>query len=99
FLQPKESSEPKPAAPKRREPAIAAGAIYTCPRHPEVQQAGPGTCPICGMALEPEQLSLDQRPDPELIDMTRRFWIALLLTLPVFAIEMGRHFGLTHLVP
>ena len=51
------------------------------------------------MALEPEQLSLDQGPDPELIDMTRRFWIALLLTLPVFAIEMGRHFGLTHLVP
>jgi P-type Cu+ transporter len=99
FLQPKESSEPKPAAPKRQEPAIAAGAIYTCPMHTEVRQAGPGTCPICGMALEPEQLSLDQGPDPELIDMTRRFWIALLLTLPVFAIEMGRHFGLTHLVP
>jgi Cu+-exporting ATPase len=98
FLKPKESSEPKPAAPKRQEPAPAAGAIYTCPMHPEVRQVGPGSCPICGMALEPEQVSLDQGPDPELIDMTRRFWIALPLTLPVFAIEMGRHFGLTHLV-
>jgi Cu+-exporting ATPase len=98
FLKPKESSEPKPAAPKRQEPAPAAGTIYTCPMDPEVRQVGPGTCPICGMALEPEQVSLDQGPDPELIDMVRRFWIALPLTLPVFAIEMGRHFGLTHLV-
>ena len=76
-----------------------AGTIYTCPMDPEVRQVGPGTCPICGMALEPEQVSLDQGPDPELIDMTRRFWIALALTVPVFAIEMGRHFGLMHLDP
>src|SRR5947199_344763 len=68
--------------PKAPEPA-AAGAIYTCPMHPEVRQSGPGACPICGMALEPEQISLDDRPDPELIDMTRRFWIALALTIPV----------------
>jgi Cu+-exporting ATPase len=67
--------------------------------HPEVKQVGPGSCPICGMALEPEQVSLDQAPDPELIDMTRRFRIALVLTLPVVAIEMGRHFGVMHLVP
>ena len=67
--------------------------------HPEVRQQGPGSCPICGMALEPEQVSLDDAPDPELIDMTRRFWIALALTVPVFAIEMGRHLGLMHLVP
>ena len=67
--------------------------------HPEVRQVGPGSCPICGMALEPEQVSLDDAPDPELIDMTRRFWIALVLTLPVFAIEMGSHLGLMHLVP
>jgi Cu+-exporting ATPase len=75
------------------------GAIYTCPMHAQVRQVGPGSCPICGMALEPEQVSLDDRPDPELIDMTRRFWIALALTLPVFGIEMGSHLGLMHLVP
>jgi Cu+-exporting ATPase len=67
--------------------------------HPEVKQIGPGTCPICGMALEPEQVSLDDARDPELIHMTRRFWIALALTLPVFVIEMGGHLGLTHLLP
>jgi P-type Cu+ transporter len=80
--------------PKQSEPAPPPGAVYTCPMHPDVRQLGPGSCPICGMALEPEQLSLDQPPDPELIDMTRRFWIALVLTLPVFAIEMGSHFSL-----
>ncbi len=88
-----ESSEPKP-----QKPAADAGAIYTCPMHPEIRQIGPGTCPICGMALEPEQGSLDQGPDPELIHMRRRFWIALPLTLPVVAIEMGRHVGLMNLV-
>ena len=76
-----------------------AGTIYTCPMHPEVRQIGPGSCPICGMALEPEQVPLDDAPDPELKDMTRRFWIALALTLPVFVLEMGGHFGLMHLVP
>jgi Cu+-exporting ATPase len=85
--------------PKQPEPPAPAGTIYTCPMHPEIKQVGPGSCPICGMALEPEQVSLDQPPDPELIDMTRRFWIALVLTLPVFAIEMGSHFGFAHLVP
>jgi P-type Cu+ transporter len=86
-----QASEPRRTAP--------AGVIYTCPMHPEVRQVGPGSCPICGMALEPEQVSLDDAPDPELIDMTRRFWIALVLTLPVFAIEMGSHLGLMSLVP
>ena len=95
FLKPKKVEQ----ASKRQAPATAAGTIYTCPMHLEVRQVGPGTCPICGMALEPEQVSLDQGPDPELIDMTRRFWIALALTAPVFAIEMGRHLGLMHLVP
>ncbi len=90
----------KPKAPEaNRMEAAPAGAIYTCPMHPEVRQQEPGSCPICGMALEAEQLSLDQGPDPELIDMTRRFWIALPLTIPVFAIEMGSHFGLMHVVP
>jgi P-type Cu+ transporter len=81
------------------EPAVPAGTIYTCPMHPQIRQVGPGSCPICGMALEPEQVSLDDKPDPELIDMTRRFWIALVLTLPVFALEMGSHIGFGHLVP
>jgi Cu+-exporting ATPase len=85
--------------PKRPEPAAPAGSVYTCPMHPEVKQVGPGACPICGMALEPEQVSLDDAPDPELIDMTRRFWIALGLTLPVFVIEMGGHLGLMQLLP
>jgi P-type Cu+ transporter len=73
------------------EPALAAGTIYTCPMHPEVRQVGPGSCPICGMALEPEVASLDTGPNPELADMTRRFWIALVLTAPVFVLEMGGH--------
>ena len=85
--------------PREAEPPAPAGTIYTCPMHPEVRQVGPGSCPICGMALEPEQVSLDDGPDPELIDMTRRFWIALVLTLPVFVLEMGSHLGLMHLVP
>ncbi|MDB5635607.1 MAG: copper-translocating P-type ATPase [Bradyrhizobium sp.] len=91
FLQPEPAKHPEPVTP--------AGTIYTCPMHPEIRQAGPGSCPICGMALEPEQVSLDDAPDPELTDMTRRFWIALVLTLPVFAIEMGSHLGIMHLVP
>jgi P-type Cu+ transporter len=90
--EPEKFLQPKPQAP-----ATPAGTIYTCPMHPEVRQVGPGSCPICGMALEPEQISLDDAPDPELIDMTRRFWIALALTLPVFAIEMGGHLGLMQL--
>src|ERR1700736_3742773 len=94
-----EAEPEKFLALREPEPAAPAGTIYTCPMHPEVRQGGPGSCPICGMALEPEQVSLDDAPDPELIDMTRRFWVALVLTLPVFAIEMGRHLGLGHLVP
>jgi P-type Cu+ transporter len=94
-----EADPAKFLTPKAPEPAAPAGTIYTCPMHPQVRQVGPGSCPICGMALEPEQVSLNDAPDPELIDMTRRFWIALVLTLPVFAIEMGSHFGLMHLVP
>ena len=72
-------------------PPVIEGAIYTCPMHPEIRQAGPGFCPICGMALEPETVSSDTGPNPELADMTRRFWIGLALTLPVFALEMGGH--------
>ena len=62
---------------------------YTCPMHPEIVQIGPGSCPICGMALEPRTVSLDEGPNPELVDMTRRFWIAAALTLPVFVLAMS----------
>jgi Cu+-exporting ATPase len=62
---------------------------YTCPMHPEIVQVGPGSCPICGMALEPKTITLDDRPDPEFIDMKRRFWISAVLTLPVFVLAMA----------
>ncbi|WP_188611913.1 heavy metal translocating P-type ATPase [Chelatococcus reniformis] len=79
--------------------AVPDGSIFTCPMHPEVRQVGPGSCPICGMALEPEIVSLDDEPNPELADMSRRFWIGLALTLPVFVLEMGGHlFGWTHAI-
>jgi P-type Cu+ transporter len=65
--------------------------IYTCPMHPEIRKVGPGNCPICGMALEPEVVSDAATANPELIDMTRRFWIGLALTAPVFSLEMGGH--------
>jgi P-type Cu+ transporter len=68
--------------------AQASEAIYTCPMHPEIRQKGPGSCPKCGMALEPEMAQLDEGPNPELADMSRRFWIATLLTAPIFALGM-----------
>ena len=75
---------------------VPEGTIYTCPMHPEVRQVGPGACPICGMALEPVTIGADTGPSDELVDMRRRFWIGLVLTLPVFMLEMGGHFtGLT----
>ncbi|MGE0725015.1 MAG: heavy metal translocating P-type ATPase, partial [Alphaproteobacteria bacterium] len=73
-----------------------AGTIYTCPMHPEVRQAGPGACPICGMALEPEMPSADAGPSHELVDMTRRLWIGGALALPVFLLEMGAHLAGGH---
>ncbi len=76
FLKPREPEEAIP------------GAVYTCPMHPQIRQQGPGTCPICGMALEPETISLEEGPNVELVDMTRRFWISAALTLPVFAFAM-----------
>lgn len=80
---------------------VPEGTEYTCPMHPEIVQVGPGSCPICGMALEPMLVSLDDGPNHELIDMTRRFWIGLALTAPVFALEMGAHLipALHHAVP
>src|SRR5229473_7022423 len=78
-----DQTRPKAAAPE--------GAIYTCPMHPQIRQVGPGNCPICGMALEPEVANLDAGPNPELADMTRRFWIGAALSLPPVVLEMGGH--------
>ena len=78
-----DQSRPKAAVPE--------GTIYTCPMHPQIRQVGPGNCPICGMALEPEVASLDTPPNPELADMTRRFWIGLALAVPPVVLEMGGH--------
>ncbi|WP_299360840.1 heavy metal translocating P-type ATPase [uncultured Paracoccus sp.] len=87
-----------PAATTAAEP-VPAGTIYTCPMHPQIRQVGPGSCPICGMALEPVVVSLEAEPNPELIDMRRRFRIGLLLAIPVVVLEMGGHFlGLDHYV-
>src|SRR5688572_2611799 len=66
-----------------------AGAVYTCPMHPEITQNKPGTCPICGMALERTTPVLQEGPDPELVDMKRRFWLSLVLTIPLLIIAMG----------
>ena len=82
----------QPATPK----CAPSGPIYTCPMHPQIHQDYPGACPICGMALEPEVAAEVTGPSAELIDMTRRFWIALALSVPVFALEMGGHLADMH---
>jgi Cu+-exporting ATPase len=69
-------------------PSAPAGTIYTCPMHPEIRQVGPGSCPICGMALEPETPAAETGPNPELVDMTRRFWVAVALAVPVAILDM-----------
>ncbi len=74
------------------EPVAAAGAMWTCPMHPEIRQQGPGTCPICGMALEPEEPSLDDAPNPELVDFTRRWWVSAGLAVPLLILTMGTEF-------
>jgi len=76
-------------APKAPPPAPVAGTTYTCPMHPEIVRDAPGACPICGMALEATMPSLDEGRNPELLDMSRRFWIAAALGLPVFLLAMG----------
>jgi Cu+-exporting ATPase len=72
-------------------PAAQQAVIYTCPMHPQIRQNGPGNCPICGMTLEPLTAAAETGPNPELTDMSRRFWFGLVLTLPVFVLEMGGH--------
>jgi P-type Cu+ transporter len=89
-----------PGARAAQAEAVPEGTIYTCPMHPEIRQVGPGSCPICGMALEPVLVTAEAAPNLELIDMTRRFWIGLALSVPVLVLEMGAHLtGLDHVVP
>ncbi len=88
YLEPRSATE---------EP-VPEGTIYTCPMHPQIRQVGPGSCPICGMALEPETVSAEAGPNPELADMTRRFWIGLALAVPVIVLEMGGHFAGLHML-
>jgi len=89
-----DKAKPKAAAPE--------GAIHTCPMHPQIRKVGPGSCPICGMALEPLEITAEATPNHELADMSRRFWVGSVLTLPVFCLEMGSHvpwLGMGQLVP
>ena len=81
-----------PAAAPAGQPADNSS-LYTCPMHPEVKQSGSGACPICGMALEPMEITAEEAPDPEYAYMRRRFWVCLVLTAPVFVI------GMSHLIP
>ena len=84
-------------------PPVAAAEVveYTCPMHPQVRQLGPGACPICGMTLEPVVATVDSGPSPELVDMTRRFWVSAILTAPLLVLVMGTHLFSTidHAIP
>ncbi|WP_287788213.1 HAD-IC family P-type ATPase, partial [Acidiphilium sp.] len=91
IADPRRYLAPLPSAAPAMGEAVASGTIYTCPMHPQIRQAGPGTCPICGMALEPLQATAEAGTNPELADMRRRFWIGLALTIPVVLLEMGGH--------
>ena len=90
---------PKCGMALERNPAFVRANIYTCPMHPEVRQGHPGECPLCGMALEPLDAEAGEEDNAELHDMTRRFWIGLLLTVPVFILAMGSHTPLLTDVP
>ncbi len=85
------ATAPTPAAAG---PAAGSGTAYTCPMHPEIKSDRPGSCPICGMALEPVTISEDAEVDPELEDMSRRLWISLALTLPLLLLSMADMVGI-----
>jgi Cu+-exporting ATPase len=92
------STSPVAASSKPSGPGMVNAQVYTCPMHPQIRQTEPGNCPICGMALEPEVATLETGPSPELADMTRRFWIGLVLSIPVLALEMGGHLTNLHML-
>ena len=92
--QAKFEADPDQYLHTQSEPAASAPADgqvveYTCPMHPEIRRPGPGSCPICGMALEPVTVTVDSGPSPELADMTRRFWVGVALSVPVLLLGMG----------
>ena len=89
FLNKPAAVEPQPIGITRAPKAATSAKKYTCPMHPEIIRDGPGSCPICGMALEPLVASLDEEENVELKDMGRRFWVAVVLTIPVFALGMS----------
>ena len=80
-----------PAVANSAPPQGSKNVEYTCPMHSQIRQMGPGNCPICGMTLEPLVATAEAEENPELHDMTRRFWVGLVLTVPVFVLEMGSH--------
>ena len=82
-----------PAGPAHPAAPAPPGTSYTCPMHPEIVRDGPGPCPICGMALEPRMISLDDGPNPELVDMTRRFWVGVVLGAPISTLAMAEMAG------
>ena len=92
------STGPVAASSKPSSPGMVNAQVYTCPMHPQIRQTEPGNCPICGMALEPEVATLETGPSPELADMSRRFWIGLVLSIPVLALEMGGHLTNLHMI-
>jgi Cu+-exporting ATPase len=101
YLKPVGTSQ-KYSPAEAMDPPTGSSGKWTCPMHPQIVRDGPGSCPICGMALEPVTVTAEAQPNHELTDMSRRFWIALALALPVFVLEMGSHIpalGLHHFVP
>ena len=99
YLNPSEHDAAVAAPAMGALPEAGEGTIWTCPMHPEIRSNGPGTCPICGMALEPLEPSLEEEANPELIDMSRRFWFSAALSLPLVILAMGSELFGWHLLP
>lgn len=95
-VNPDQYLDPQPAVrPADSSHRAMEGSLWTCPMHPEIRRSEPGSCPICGMALEPLEPSLEDKPNPELIDMTRRFWVSAALSVPLVVLTLGAEvFGL-----
>ncbi|MFL5264979.1 MAG: HAD-IC family P-type ATPase, partial [Stellaceae bacterium] len=88
-----------PAAPERPRPSAQEGGLWTCPMHPQIQRKEPGSCPICGMALEPMTPAGSEEANPELRDMSRRFWVGVALSVPLVVLAMAEDFGAALLAP